>query len=236
MDTSTTYQYTIPVPTLIERFRRLYSGALYDVMDHMDLQYQALAPDIKPVRADMIIAGPAFTIKGIPDPVGDEGLRERRIHLFNDMKALGCPVIDTRDCSFDTQVAHYGEMNAVLGRACGAAGALIDGGSRDTGFLLEMDFPTFCRAQTPVEAFKRWSYYTWQIPIGLRGALSSVVVVHPGDFLFGDLDGVVVIPRAAVIEVLRKTEELVEQENRARADFLAPGADVVAVYQKYGKL
>jgi 4-hydroxy-4-methyl-2-oxoglutarate aldolase len=230
------YSQSIAVPELVERYRKLYSGAIYDVLDHMGLPHQALAPDIKPVRADMVLAGPAFTIKGIPDPVGDEDLRNRRIHLFNDMKALGCPVIDTRDCSFDMQVAHYGEMNAVLGQACGAAGALVDGGCRDTGFLLRADFPTFCRFQTPVEAFRRWSYYTWQVPVGLRGALSSVVIVHPGDFVFGDLDGVVVVPRDAVVDVLRKTEELVETENRARADFLMPGADPVEVYKKYGKL
>lgn len=230
------YTYDIPVPELVERYTQLYSGAIYDVMDHMDLPHQALAIDVKPVRQDMTLAGPAFTIKGIPDPVGDEALRNRRIHLFNDMKSLGCPVIDTRDCSFDTQVAHYGEMNAVLGKACGAVGALIDGGCRDTGFLLRADFPTFCRFQTPVEAFRRWSYYNWQIPIGLRGALSSVVTVYPGDFIFGDLDGVLIIPHDAVVEVLRKTEELVATENRARADFLAPGADPVAVYRKYGKL
>ena len=183
----------------------------------------------------MVVAGPAFTIKGVPDPVGDETLRHRRIHLFNDMKSLGCPLIDTRDCSLDTQVAHYGEMNAVLGKGNGAIGAVVDGGSRDTGFLLQRNFPVFCRYLTPVEAFRRWSYSEWQVPIGLRGALTSIVTVHPGDFMFGDLDGVVVIPHDLVEEVLCKTEELVSIENRARAEFES-GADPVAVYQKYGKL
>lgn len=229
------YQYEFPVHELITRYKRLYSGAVYDILDHMNLPHQALATDIKPVRDTMVLAGPAFTIKGVPDPIGDEELRERRIHLFNDMRGLNVPVIDTRDCSFDLQAAHYGEMNAVLGRASGAVGALIDGGCRDTGFLIHMDFPTWCRYQTPVEAFKRWSYADWQKPVGLRGALSSIVIVHPGDFLFGDLDGVVVIPRDVVVEVLVKTEELVRVENQAREEFKSAD-DVVAVYRKYGKL
>lgn len=229
------YHYDLPVIELIDRYKQLYSGAVYDTLDHLGYPHQALAPDLKPVRDTMTLAGPAFTIKGVPDPVGDEALRNRRIHLFNDMRALGIPLIDTRDCSFDTQVAHYGEMNAVLGQASGAVGAVIDGGCRDTGFLIRMEFPTFCRYQTPVEAFQRWSYADWQKPIGLRGALSSVVIVRPGDFLFGDLDGVVVIPRDLVVEVLSKTEELVSVENQARAEF-ATTDDVVAVYRKYGKL
>lgn len=229
------YDYGVPVSELMERYGALYSSAVYDVMDRMGLPYQALAADIKPIERDTVLAGPAFTMKGIPDPTGNEELRSKRIHMFEDMREVGCPVIDVRDCSFDTQVAHYGEMNAVVGKVCGAVGAIVDGGCRDTGFLLEAEFPVFCRYQTPVEAYRRWSYYDWQLPIGLRGALSEVVIVHPGDFLFGDLDGVVVVPRARVVEVLNKTEELVAEENRARAEF-ASGADPVAVYRKYGNL
>ncbi len=235
MDQDKRYVFGMPVQDLVARYSRLYTGAVFDTLDHMGLPNQALAHDIKPIRPDMIIAGPAFTIKGVPDSVGDETLRERRILLFNEMKALGCPLIDTRDCSFDTQVAHYGEMNAVLGKSCGAVGAVVDGGCRDTGYLLKRDFPVCCRYLSPVEAFRRWSYTNWQVPIGLRGSLSSIVTVQPGDFIFGDLDGVLAIPHDVAVEVLIKTEELVGVENRAREEF-ASGADPVAVYRKYGRL
>lgn len=235
MDWKQNYEYGIPVPELIKRYKELYTGAVYDVLDHMGYPNQALANGLKPVRQDMTLAGPAFTIKGIPDIKGDEDLRTRRIHLFNDMRSIGCPLIDTRDCSMDTQAAHYGEMNAVLGKASGVVGTVVDGGCRDTGFMVRDNFPVFCQYQTPVEAYMRWSYYDWQMPIALRGALTSVVPVHPGDFLFGDLDGVVVIPRKLVVEVLEKTEALVQVENQARAEF-ATGADPVEIYKKYGKL
>lgn len=235
MDWRKNYEYGVPVSELIERYKKLYTGAVYDVLDHMGYPNQALANSMKPVRQDMVLAGPAFTIKGFSDIKGDEDLRTRRIHLFNDMRSLGCPLIDTRDCSMDTQAAHYGEMNAVLGKASGVIGAVVDGGCRDTGLILRDDFPVFCHYQTPVEAFMRWSYYDWQMPIGLRGALSSIVKVYPGDFLFGDLDGVVVIPREHVVKVLEETERLVRIENQARAEF-ASGADPVEIYKKYGKL
>lgn len=225
-----------PAPDMVEtidRYRKLYTGLVYDIMDEMGLPHQALATDIRPVRPDMIVAGPAFTIQGISDPTGDESLRERRIKLFNDMRH---PCVDVRDCGFDTRVAHYGEMNAVLGRAKGVVGAIIDGGTRDTRHILAMDFPVFARYYSPVEAVRRWSYYRWQLPVQLRGALSATVTVRPGDFMFADIDGVLVIPQEHVVEVLRKSEEHAAIEDRARGEFAAPGADVEAVYARYRKL
>src|SRR4051794_24145985 len=123
------YEYELPVQELIDRYRKTYSGAIYDVLDELGLPHQALATDVKPVDNTWVIAGPAFTMKGIPEPNGDEALRARRIHMFEAMRETGVPLIDVRDCSFDTQAAHYGEMNATVGAACGVIGALVDGGS-----------------------------------------------------------------------------------------------------------
>lgn len=229
------YEYPIPVPELIERYRRTYSGAVYDVLEELGHPHQALAADVKPVAPHWIVAGPAFTIKGIPDPTADSDLRARRIELFTAMKDTGVPLIDVRDTSFEFQAAHYGEMNATVGAACGVVGAVIDGGSRDTRFLLERDFPVFCRYLTPVEALRRWSYYSWQRTIGLRGATSAIVLVSPGDFVLGDVDGVVIIPKDAVVETLVRTEALIAQEDVARAEF-ASGEDPVAVYRRHGRL
>ncbi|MET0812771.1 MAG: RraA family protein [Microbacterium sp.] len=232
---SNPYEYGVPVPELIDRYRKTYSGAVYDVLDEMGYPHQALAHELKPVDPRSVIAGPAFTMKGIPEPTGDERLRSRRIHMFEAMKATGVPIIDVRDCSFDRQAAHYGEMNATVGAACGVIGAVVDGGSRDTRFLLERDFPIFCNYLTPVEAVKRWSYYDWQLTVALRGALTAVVPVSPGDFLMGDIDGVVVIPHDLVVEVLEKTEALIAHEDQVRIEFEA-GGDPVAVYKRHGRL
>lgn len=234
-ETANPYEYPLPVEELIARYRKTYSGAVYDVLDELGYPYQALASDVKPVNNDWVLAGPAFTMKGIPEPTGDPKLRERRIHMFDAMKATGVPIIDVRDCSFDLQAAHYGEMNATVGASCGVIGAIVDGGSRDTRFLIERDFPIFARYLTPVEAVKRWSYYDWQLTVGLRGALSAVVQVSPGDFLVGDLDGVVVVPRHLVVEVLERTEALIALEDEVRVQF-ENGADPVAVYKQHGRL
>jgi regulator of RNase E activity RraA len=232
---SNPYEYGVPVVELIDRYRKTYSGAVYDVLVERGYPYQALGHELKPVDPRSIIAGPAFTMKGIPEPTGDERLRSRRIHMFEAMKETGVPIIDVRDCSFDRQAAHYGEMNATAGAACGVIGAVVDGGSRDTRFLLERNFPIFCNYLTPVEAIKRWSYYDWQLTVGLSGALTRVVPVSPGDFLMGDIDGVVVIPHDLVVEVLEQTEELIAYEDQVRIEFEA-GEGPVAVYRRHGRL
>ncbi|QJU55172.1 RraA family protein [Herbiconiux sp. KACC 21604] len=229
------YDYALPVQELIDRYRQLYSGAVYDVLEGLGFPHQALAVDVKPVVPSWVLAGPAFTIKGIPDPTGDEKLRARRIELFAAMKETGVPLVDVRDCSFDEQAAHYGEMNATVGASCGVIGAVVDGGSRDTRFLIERDFPIFCRYLTPVEALRRWSYYDWQTTVALRGALTATVTVSPGDFVFGDIDGVVIVPRDVVVEVLERTEALITEENETRGEFES-GADPVQVYRKHGRL
>lgn len=217
----------------IGRFKKLYTGLVYDIMDGLGLPQQTLATDMRPLRDDMIVAGPAFTVQGINDPNGDPDLRARRIKMFGDMRL---PCVDVRDCGFDTRVAHYGEMNAVLGRAKGVVGAVIDGGIRDGGLLLKMDFPCFRRYHSPVEALQRWSYYRWQQPIALRGSMSATVIVRPGDFMFGDIDGVLVIPIERLEEVLRLSEEHAAVENSARAEFADPTKDAEEVYGRYRKL
>ncbi len=233
--TDNPYDYGVDVRELIDGYRGLYTGAVYDILEELGLPNQALARDLRPIRDDMVLAGPAFTLKGIPDSSGDESMRHHRIHMFEDMAATGVPLIDVRDTSFDEQVAHYGEMNATVGAASGVIGAVVDGGCRDTRFLLERDFPVMCRYFTPVEAYRRWSYYQWQLEVALRGALTTTVRVRPGDFVMGDIDGGLVIPKEVVVEVLRRTQELVATEDRAREEFRTSD-DPIAVYKKYGKL
>ncbi|MCH4893692.1 hypothetical protein GO308_11275 [Sphingomonas sp. SFZ2018-12] len=220
------------VEDLRVRYIRLYGGAIYDVLDEMGYPNQVLATDLVPIEPGSVVVGPAFTIQGVSDPMGDEELSQRRIRLFSEMRY---PCVDVRDCGFDVRVAHYGEMNATLGVKHGAVGAIVDGGVRDVRLLREMGFPVFARYRSPVEAKKRWSYYRWQVPITLRGAMSATVTVHPGDFMFADQDGVLAIPKALTVAVLEAAERLAGLENSARTEF-AENPDTEAVYQKYGRL
>jgi 4-hydroxy-4-methyl-2-oxoglutarate aldolase len=222
----------VTIEEIIKRYKQLYSGLVYDILDIMGLPNQALANDIKPLKQEMVVAGPAFTVKGTTDVTCDDTRRNRRLKMWPEMKY---PCVEVCDCNLDQSVAHFGELSATIARNYGAVGAVIDGGTRDSNFLLKMNFPVFTRYQNPVEAFKRWSLEEWQIPVSIRGALSNIVVVNPGDFVFGDIDGVVIVPKELVIDVLLRAEEIEAKENISRKEF-SSGKTPEEVFAKYGRL
>ena len=114
-------------------------------------------------------------------------------------------------------------------RERGCTGAVVDGGLRDTRFILRMEFPVFCRFRCSASSIGRSDITEWILPITI-----GETIIHPDDFVFGDADGVVIIPKALTIEVLLKTEEIVQREDAMRAE-LAKGVTVSEVYKKYGK-
>jgi 4-hydroxy-4-methyl-2-oxoglutarate aldolase len=222
----------LEIEEIIKRYKQLYSGLIYDTLDRMGLPNQALANDIKPLKQEMIVAGPAFTAKGTTDVTCDRVRLNRVMKMWPEMQY---PCVEVRDCNLFKSVAHYGELSATIARKYGAVGAVIDGGTRDSNFLLKMNFPIFTRYQNPVDAVKRWTVEEWQIPVSIRGTLSTIVVVNPGDFVFGDIDGVVIVPKDLVIDVLRQAEEMAAKENISRQEFNS-GKTPEEVFEKYGKI
>lgn len=215
---------------ICERYRKLYAGAIYDVLESiLGLPEQVLSHDFKPLSPEMKLAGPAFTMKGTLTSERDEAGRHKRMRMVCEMTR---PCIEVRDCGTPFNVAIYGELSATTSRAHGAVGALIDGGTRDTPKLIAEGFPVFARYRTPVEAFGRYTILKSQVPVRVSGELRDTVVVNPGDFIFGDADGVIVIPKDLTLRVLTECERIVEQEDMARAEF-ARGDDPVEVFLRY---
>lgn len=83
----------------------------------------------------------------------------------------------------------------------------VSGGVRDTNCVLEQDFPVFCRYKTSNGMLGRFRMIGWQIPVSIGG-----VLIRPGDVIFGDIDGVIVIPREIAMEVLEKAEAIRDNE------------------------
>ena len=106
---------------------------------------------------------------------------------------------------------------------------VVDGGSRDTDLVLAQGFPVFCAFLTPSDVVERWVPDRYGEPITI-----GTVPIHTGDFLLGDRDGVVIIPRDAVEEVVAKTEEVVVTESEMRAALIS-GMDPIEAYNRYGK-
>ena len=104
-----------------------------------------------------------------------------------------------------------GELSAQTLKARGVLGYVVDGGSRDTDLVLEQGFPVFCAFLTPADIVERWIPDRFGEPVTIGD-----VTVATGDFLLGDRDGVVIIPRAAATEAIARTEDVMATESEMR--------------------
>lgn len=229
---NTTVNGSQSMAQICERYKRLYSALIFDVLDHTGHSYQAVSHDLVPLAPDMKLAGPAFTVKGTTTCEKDESKRYKRLAMIKEMQS---PCIEVRDAGTPFHVALYGELTATTAQAHGAVGALVDAGVRDCSFLIKMGFPVFARYRNPVEAFGRWMMLDYNVPVLVHGELSQTVRVDPGDFIFGDLDGVMVIPKRLTLEVLAECERVMGIEDVARVEF-ARGDDPVAVFERHKRL
>ena len=179
------------------------------------------------------IAGPAFTIWGIREPRFDAALPRPDFDdhaLFNRIYP-GCVVVINAEK--DQVVGHWGEMMSYGARAAGAVGAVIDGGTRDKPGILQIEnWTCFARYTSPIESKSRWRPRETQIPIYMTGSLTQSVLVRPGDWLFGDVDGVLVIPEEILGEAATRVCELARLERLSRTAF-REGASFREVYEKY---
>jgi regulator of RNase E activity RraA len=130
-------------------------------------------------------------------------------------------------------ICFFGELIALGMKLRGCTGALVDGGIRDIEWIAKQKFPVYARYRTPVQSIGRWKVTAWQVPAYLPGATKQHVIVNPGDFVLGDVDGVIVVPYDEVEKVLNEAERLTATEARIRAE-LDAGATLEQVLAKYG--
>lgn len=225
------------VQTTAERFKALYSAVVYDVMDEMGLPDQCIDLGIAPLRADMQVAGPAYTVAAGPDMRRREEIPPNAkladFGVFTGMYP-GCVVVVA--AAGERQSGIWGELMSNASRARGATGVVIDGGIRDGRLVRQIDgLGVFARYTSPIESLHRSRIRDLEVPISMTGTLSSQVRVDPGDWIFGDEDGVLVIPREVLDPVLAASEEAKDIEDKVRKEVQA-GVPVAEVYNKYGRL
>jgi regulator of RNase E activity RraA len=211
-----------------ERFAAIYASALADVLDARGIHDQTLPPSIRALDRGVRIAGPAYTVRGGPASNPDGQAYDRAIRkvlrMLGDVPAGHVAVYA---CDHDVS-AHLGELSVTSLKARDVAGCVIDGGCRDVRFILDEQFPVFCRFVTPEDSTWRWELEATQVPVTVGN-----VQVEPGDWVVGDDDGVVVVPAAIAEDVLAAAEEKASTESEIRAavrDGMAP----LEAYERYG--
>ncbi len=214
------------VDDVCRRFSVIYTGAISDVLDEMGHRNRVLPPSIQALTMDQRVAGIAMPVEGEPtDSTDPEVVYLPILKMLGDLHNGDVIVSQPHD----NVSAHIGELSAETAKFRGARGAVIDGGARDIDYILKLGFPVFCRYRTPADVMGRWKLISYgkEIRIGK-------VVVRRGDFIVGDKDGVVVVPREITLEVLEKSEEVVNTENLVRKAILE-GVHPVDAYRKYGR-
>ena len=208
---------------------KLFASVLSDCLDQAGYTKQALSSRIRPLDEASVMVGRARTAAFMEVYHVAEGVNpyELEIALIDSLQADEIPVFA---CSNPARVAPWGELLSTASRVRGAAGALMDGCVRDIKPIKAMGFPVFHGGIAPLDSKGRGKIMALDVPIECDG-----VAVHPGDLIFGDADGVVVIPRQAEDKVLALAFEKVTGERNTLRD-LQRGDKLADVFARYGIL
>lgn len=212
--------------TLTERLQACYSGAVHDVLRGMGRENVVLPPEIRPLDPALKLAGPVWTVSGHIDRT-----LSRHETLLGWTRLLSkAPSGHVVVCQpHNHEVALMGELSSETLKHKGVLGYVVDGGCRDTDFILEQKFPVYCSFLTPADIVGRWIADRFGEPVNIGN-----VTICSGDYLLADRDGVVVIPADLAEAVVRETEQTMTTENKVRTAILA-GVDPVEAYERYGK-
>jgi 4-hydroxy-4-methyl-2-oxoglutarate aldolase len=208
---------------------RLYAAVLSDVLDELGVRDQAMKPRIRPLDEQLVLVGFARTglFREVYHVAPNENPYELEIKILDDLKPGDVMVFG---CGGSERIAPWGELLTTAARARGAVGAVTDGFVRDVRIIRSLKFPVYHGGIAPLDSRGRGKVADIDVPIDCSG-----VHVESGDLIFGDVDGVVVVPRRVEEEVLARAFQKVSSETATR-DELLRGAKLKEVYDRYGVL
>ena len=215
---------------LYEEIRKsLFTSVLSDALDSVGHRQQAMSSQIRPLDDQCVLVGRARTAAFMEVWHHEEGTNpyELEIQLVDDLKPFDVPVFA---CSGSSRIGPWGELLSTAAKARGAAGAIMDGCTRDVRAIRAMHFPVFHGGIAPLDSKGRARIMALDIPIECAG-----VRVSPGDLVVGDVDGVVVIPQSIENQVLDLAFQKISGEHNTLAD-LQRGDKLADVFARYGIL
>jgi regulator of RNase E activity RraA len=211
----------------------LYTAVIGDIMDKMGYLHQFLPPRIRPLRDDMFVAGRAMTVLEADvleshAETGNNTLLKRPFGLMlealDDLKEDEVYV-----CSGSSpRYALWGELMSARAIQCKAAGAVVNGYSRDTNGILALNFPSFSYGSYAQDQAPRGKVIDFRVPIEMEG-----VQINDGDILVGDIDGVCVVPRHIEESVFTKALEKARGE-RMVLKKIQEGMKAREAFDRYG--
>lgn len=202
---------------LKKRFEKLYAGVIYDTLT-FDLKVKKnfmLHKGIKPCwDFEEVLFGPAFTCKG--ERVLDESHIDDtvRLKMFQQFYQ-GCVQVISSGGFRD--VAEFGDISGKIARKFGAVGAVVDAPTRDIKLIRRDKFFLFSDGVQCTDAYGKWQITEFEVPIVMPG-IHGNVEINPGDYIFGDPDGVLCIQKDYILDVLEGAEKRLERENLVREE------------------
>jgi regulator of RNase E activity RraA len=213
------------MPPLPDNARDLLTSAvLADVLDGLGHRSSALPPEVRPLRASWKVFGRAATLAAVP--VAAEPLHPYAVEM-ECIDALRPGEVLVAATHADRSSALWGELLSTAARARGAVGVVTDGATRDAARILDMDFPVFAAGYCPLDSRGRLDGIHYGRPIRI-----GACAIQPGDWVLGDIDGVVVVPDRLAEEAFARALEKVTGENRVREE-LARGRSLREVFAQY---
>jgi 4-hydroxy-4-methyl-2-oxoglutarate aldolase len=221
---------TDPLPLAEKLGRLLYTPVVSDVLDSFGLMHQAFRPFVRPLDDAVVVFGPARTgrYERATMPSADYNPYELEMDLIDSLRPGEVAVLA---CGGPTDViAPWGELLSTAARARQAAGCVTDGLVRDVARIRAMRFPVFHGGIGPLDTKNRAEMVEKDVTVTIAG-----VSISPGDWLLGDVDGVVVIPADRSEQVFRAALEKIAAEDTTRAE-LEAGHSLRAVFARHGVL
>ena len=213
--------------------QELFTAVVGDVMDKIGLTHQFLPPRIKPIHSDMVVICRAMPV--LEMDVFSEVVKNSANDLMSKPFGLMFQALDDLKpnevyiCTgASPRYALRGEMMSTRAIKLGAVGAVVDGYMRDTRAVLALNYPTFAYGSYAQDQGVRGKVVDFRIPIEMDS-----VLVRPGDVVFGDIDGVCIIPKEAEEEVFTAALEKARGEKLVKAAIVS-GMSAVDAYAKYG--
>lgn len=205
---------------------RLFTAIIGDVLDLNGYRHQFLPSQCRPLRPHMIVCGRAMTVLEHDVDQPSDAPFGRMLEALDSLRQNEVYIAVGGSANY----ALWGELMTTAAMARGAAGAVLAGHTRDTNGILALDFPVFCHGCYGQDQRGRGKVVDFRVPLNINR-----VSINPGDIIFGDIDGVVILPREVEADVVHRALEQVSKEKTARK-LLREGASAESVFLETGVL